>query len=68
MRPPKFEIGDLVRFDSYGNTMGVVTNIKNSSSFDPPEKVADILVYWADGEEFWCLDFTLVLISRYKTN
>ena len=62
MPPPRFKI------DSYGKTIGIVTGVKNSPNFDPPDKIADVLVYWADGIEFWCLDFTLVLISKYKTN
>lgn len=60
----RFLVGDLVQFDSYGATVGIVTDIKNSPNFTPPEKIADVLVYWADGIEFWCLDFTLVLVSR----
>ena len=63
-----FNIGDLVQFDSYGDIVGVVIDVRMSENFEPPDRVYDILVSWADGEEFWCLDFALVLISKYKTN
>tara|TARA_R100000152_G_C6759733_1_gene183706 strand:+ start:583 stop:789 length:207 start_codon:yes stop_codon:yes gene_type:complete len=62
-----FQIGDLVQFDSYGDTIGVVIDIRESPNFIAPDRVYDILVSWSDGEEFWCLDFALVLISKYKT-
>ena len=38
--------------------------IKNAPEFEPPEKLADVRVLWLDGEKFWCLDFTLELVSR----
>ena len=60
----KFKIGDLVEFDASRN-YGVVTEVKNSPVFTPPEKIADVKVKWMDGDEFWCLDFTLRLVSRH---
>ena len=68
MPSQRFNVGDLVQFDSYGKTTGFVTATKNSPNFDPPEKIADVLVHWSDGIEFWCLDFCLVLVSRSETN
>tara|TARA_R110001583_G_scaffold125364_3_gene276944 strand:+ start:141 stop:347 length:207 start_codon:yes stop_codon:yes gene_type:complete len=62
-----FNIGDLVQFDSYGEAVGVVVDVRQSPNFVPPDRVYDVLVSWSDGEEFWCLDFALVLISKYKT-
>lgn len=59
---PIFKPGDLVQFDC-SPMIGVVIGVKNSPSFDPPEKIADVLVRWVDNEEFWCLDFTLKLLS-----
>ena len=67
MPEQEFNIGDLVQFDSYGHTIGVVIDKKISPNFKSPDRVYDILVSWADGQEFWCLDFALVLISKYKT-
>ncbi len=55
---PRYKVGDLVQFDS-SHMVGVVIKIKNNPAFHPAEKIADILVRWIDGEEFWCLDFTL---------
>ena len=60
-----FNIGDLVQFDC-SRMIGIVTEIKNAPEFIPPDKVADVKVYWVDGEEFWCLDFTLKLLSSIK--
>ena len=57
----RFKVGDLVRFDC-SHMLGIVTEIKNAPEFEPPEKIADVKVYWLDGEEFWCLDFTLELV------
>jgi len=59
----KFQIGDLVRFDC-SRKFGLVTEVKNAPEFQPPERIADVKVLWLDGGEFWCLDFTLELISR----
>ena len=56
-------IGDLAT--------GVVTNIKSAEAFDSSENVRDIKVYWNDGEEFWCLDVTLKVLSKnenYQTS
>ena len=66
MTTAHFKVGDMVQFDSYGQTVGIVVKVKKSLSFEPPEKITDVLVYWADGIEFWCLDFTLILISRIQ--
>jgi hypothetical protein len=63
MPSSKFFIGDLVQFDCT-RKLGLVTAIKNAPEFEPPEKIADVKVLWLDGEEFWCLDFTLELVSR----
>ena len=59
----KFKIGDLVEFD-VSRKYGIVTEIKNAPEFEPAEKIADVMVKWVDGGEFWCLDFTLRLVSR----
>ena len=56
----------MVQFDSYGTAVGIVIDVKDSISFEPSEKITDILVSWSNGNIFWCLDFTLILISRYK--
>jgi hypothetical protein len=66
MKIPIFGIGDMVQFDSYGTAVGIVIDVKDSISFEPSEKITDILVSWSNGNIFWCLDFTLILISRYK--
>lgn len=59
-----FKIGDLVQFDS-SHATGIVTDIKLSPSF-LPEEVLDAKVLWEDGVTFWCLEFTLVLLSSTK--
>lgn len=58
----KFKIGDLVQFDS-DKVLGIITDIKIAKEFKPHEKVLDVKVNWMDGEEFWCLEFTLVPVS-----
>jgi len=58
----KFNVGDLVQFDS-SRALGIVIEVKNVPAFNPPEKVSDVKVLWLDGIEFWCLDFTLRLVS-----
>ena len=58
----KFSIGDLVRFD-ITRALGIVVDIKTSTAFTPPEEVQDVRVRWFDGETFWCLEYTLKLIS-----
>jgi len=61
------KLGDLVRFD-VSHHLGIVLDTQPSKSFpDPPDKqaVQDVYVYWGDGEVFWCLEFTLELISRH---
>jgi hypothetical protein len=60
-----YSVGDLVRFD-VSNMVGIVTAVKNAPEFVPPDKVSDVKVRWVDGEEFWCLDFTLQLLSSIK--
>ena len=57
-----FNIGDLVQYD-YSNRYGVVIDIKNVPKLNPPEKIVDVLVRWSDGEEIWCLDFCLILLT-----
>jgi hypothetical protein len=59
----KFTIGDLVQFD-VSRTIGIVTDIKTAEAFSPLEDISDVKVYWIDGVEFWCLEFTLILISK----
>ena len=54
----QFKVGDLVQFDFY-HTIGIVTEIKLAKEFDPLDNVTDVKILWSDGEEFWCLDFTL---------
>jgi len=66
MKVPIFEIGDMVQFDSYGDVVGIVIDVKASLSFRPAEKITDILVSWSNGGLFWCLDFTLILVSKNK--
>jgi len=61
----KFKIGDLVEFD-YMHKLGMVVDVKISTDFDPSEEVQDVKVCWLDGEEFWCLEYTLKLISSYS--
>ena len=58
----KFNIGDLVRFD-ITHALGIVVDVKMSEAFIPPEEVQDVKVCWLDGEQFWCLEYTLKLIS-----
>jgi hypothetical protein len=41
-----------------------VTNKKIAEAFDPSENIHDLKVRWHDGEEFWCLEFTLKLLSK----
>ena len=64
MKVPKFEIGDMVQFDSYEDAVGIVIDIKESVSFESGEAIRDILVCWSNGHIFWCLDFTLILLSK----
>jgi hypothetical protein len=58
----KYQIGDLVRFD-ISHSLGIILDIKKAESFDIHDKISDVLVYWSDGEIFWCLDFTLSPVS-----
>ena len=58
-----FKPGDLVRFDLLHN-IGVVVAIQEIPEFTrdedrDDERIYDVLVYWVDGEAFWCLEFTL---------
>jgi len=59
----KFAIGDLVQFD-ISHIIGIVTDTKLAEAFHPLEEILDVKVYWIDGVEFWCLEFTLKLISK----
>ena len=63
----KFKVGDLVQFD-YHHTIGLVTEVKLAEEFEPSENITDVKVLWMDGEEFWCLDFTLLLLSKKNNN
>lgn len=63
----KFKVGDLVQFDLF-HIAGIVTKVKLSDAFDPSEKITDVKVFWLDGEEFWCLDFTLLMLSKKNIN
>jgi len=58
----KFAIGDLVEFDT-SHILGIVTDVKLADAFHPLEEILDVKVYWRDGEEFWCLEFTLKKIN-----
>mgnify|MGYP005815633893 CR=1 FL=1 len=62
MNTKTFQIGDLVEFDA-AHKLGIVIDIKTSTAFDPSEKVQDVKVRWATGKEFWCLEYTLNLLS-----
>ena len=58
-----FKPGDLVRFDLLHN-IGVVVAVQEIPEFTrdedrDDERIYDVLVYWVDGEAFWCLEFTL---------
>jgi len=46
--------------------VGIITNKKLADAFDPSENIYDLNVRWSDGEEFWCLEFTLKLLSKKK--
>jgi hypothetical protein len=46
------------------HAIGIVTNKKLADAFEPSENIYDLNVQWNDGEEFWCLDFTLKLLSK----
>jgi hypothetical protein len=56
-------VGDLVQFD-LSHAIGIVTKIKPADAFDISENITDIKVHWVDGEEFWCLNMTLKVISK----
>jgi len=62
-----FRVGDLVQFDS-SRAIGIVTDTKLADAFLPHEEILDVKVLWLDGVEFWCLEFTLVLLSSVRTN
>jgi len=61
----KFAVGDLVQFD-ISHILGIVTDVKMAEAFSPLEEILDVQVRWIDGEQFWCLEFTLKLISSVK--
>ena len=44
--------------------IGIITDKKIAEGFDPSENIHDLKVQWNDGEEFWCLGFTLKLLSK----
>jgi len=52
-----------VQFD-LSHIVGIVTDKKLADAFDPFENIHDFKVRWSDNEEFWCLDFTLNLVSK----
>ena len=52
-----------MQFD-ISRAIGIVTNKKLADGFDPSENIHDLKVRWSDGEEFWCLEFTLKLLSK----
>jgi len=56
----KFKPGDLVQFDTI-RSLGVVLEIKKTQYLN--EETTDTLVRWSNGEQFWCLECTLELIS-----
>ena len=58
----KFAIGDLVEFDTT-HVLGIVTDVKLANAFAPLEEILDVKVFWSDGVEFWCLEFTLKKIN-----
>ena len=58
----KFAVGDLVQFD-ISSVLGIVTDTRIAPAFLPLEEILDVKVRWIDGVEFWCLEFTLKLIS-----
>ena len=63
-----YQKGDLVQFDAI-HKYGLVMDIKEVEGFeewrDDPF-VQDVLVLWEDGEEFWCLSFTLMPVTTYN--
>ena len=48
------------------HAIGIVINKKLADAFNPSENIHDLKVKWNDGEEFWCLEFTLKLLSKKK--
>jgi hypothetical protein len=52
-----------VQFD-VSHAIGIITDKKLVEAFEPSEKIYDLKVQWNDGEEFWCLEFTLKLLSK----
>ena len=53
------------KFD-ISHILGIVTDVKIAEAFNPLEEILDVQVRWIDGEQFWCLEFTLKLISSVK--
>jgi len=41
-----------------------VINKKLAAGFKPSENIHDLKIQWNDSEEFWCLEFTLKLLSK----
>jgi len=60
-----FQIGDLVQFKNT-KKIGIITDIKVAPAFLPLEKILDVKVLWFGGEEFWCLEFILKVLSSNK--
>lgn len=56
-----YQPGDLVRFD-ITRQVGLVLEVKKSRDFH--DNLQDVRVLWNDGEDFWCLEFTLQLVSK----
>ena len=61
----KFTVGDLVQFD-ISHILGIVTDVKIAEAFSPLEEILDVKVRWIEGEEFWCLECTLKMVSSVK--
>ena len=51
----------------FTHSTGIVINLKPAYIDDISDYDYDVLVYWSDGEIFWCADFTLthVLADHY---
>lgn len=59
----KFRIGDLVRFsDDY--YLGLVVELQPAHGFKIKENIIDVRVLWVNGQCFWCLDCTLIVVSE----
>jgi len=54
-----------VQFD-VSHAIGIITDKKLAEAFDSSENIYDFKVQWSDSEEFWCLEFTLKLLSKKR--